>query len=264
MNKNIYTYHDISYSEKINSYEPKIINDLEKFDFRNNYLLTLSTVNIFQKPNTEEYELLYSINSTNIYIYFCRFENSYMIHKSDSPAIIQRDQKYNTITYECHYRNGLKHNSVGPAEFLYAVSGPLQFQAYYIDGLLHNENGPATTMYSSLKTNRRIEKYFYKHKLHREDGPALISYNDSGQILDQYWYKHDKPHRLNGPAFITQKTKSWYVNGVLINRKKYPVVENDQIYGKVKLTKNNIIKATLFDREYGTFLKEMYDKNEKE
>ena len=63
-----------------------------------------------------------------------------------------------------------------------------------------------------------IKRWKLNGNLHREDGPAIEW--DEGS---QYWYKHDLPHRLDGPAVIQHHNKLlkfhnkpkiiWFING---------------------------------------------------
>jgi len=77
------------------------------------------------------------------------------------------------------------------------------------------------------------------------------------------WNKNDKLHRINGPAIISyypkrlkkSPNKKWYINGIKLDLRKFPIFENNKKINKVILRNHIIIKAFELDREYGTFLK---------
>ena len=95
------------------------------------------------------------------------------------------------------------------------------FEAYYCHKLglvgdrigwkyLHRPTGPALTIFDK---NMHTLKWLFGGELHRMGGPAI--YNNTG---DELWFKHDKSHRLNGPATIhafREPTKRWEVDGKL-------------------------------------------------
>ena len=62
-------------------------------------------------------------------------------------------------------------------------------------------------------TNSTGSKHWYDSlgRFHREDGPAFIEPN-----VSEEWYKHNKRHRLDGPARIVTTDEGvlrlWYVD----------------------------------------------------
>lgn len=54
-----------------------------------------------------------------------------------------------------------------------------------------------------------------KKYIHRENGPAII--HDSGNDERESWYRHNKLHRIDGPAVSStwHKLKAWWINGEL-------------------------------------------------
>ena len=60
------------------------------------------------------------------------------------------------------------------------------------------------------------ERWYKDNKLHRLDGPAYIVYYQDGSIYYEHWYKDDKYHRLDGPAHI-----DYYEDGSISNEEWY-------------------------------------------
>jgi hypothetical protein len=124
--------------------------------------------------------------------------------------------------------------------------------AYHVNGKYHRENGPAVEFSDGYK------EWIINGKRHREDGPAVIT--DSYQ----WWYQNGVLHRLDGPALIMYKgdkaTRNiYYINDKKLNKTKLPYFMNGELAGPMRLNRNSILRASLFDREYGAFLKEKYD-----
>ena len=98
-------------------------------------------------------------------------------------------------------------------------------------------------------------KYYLVNGIyHRDEGPALIS-KDGGKI----YFKHGKQHRLEGPAVVFTFNKLNYqymINGKEIHKEKakFPLFNNGKIINNVRLDRQAIVEAMLFDREYGKFL----------
>jgi hypothetical protein len=70
------------------------------------------------------------------------------------------------------------------------------------------------------KTKYWLDK---QDRYHRKNGPAIIKPNGN-----EFWFKHGKLHRLDGPAIITELEQNWYYYGKLHRRDAPAVnVENE-------------------------------------
>lgn len=230
-----------------------------------NHLFCISkpplNIKTFQNRQTNQFKII--INENRVVSYFYCLDKL-IFHKDDGPAIVHVLDHYR---YEYYYQNGIPHRIDGPQEIQYRDNDICMF-CYKVNNNLHREDGPAYCIYHYEGKNKRktkqVEQYYYNSLLHRLDGPAHIHYNKIGEIETERWYKDNLLHRLDGPAYITYKDekatmKLWIVNGKDINKTQLPIFENNQLCGKIKLSKNTIIKAALFDREYGAFLNEKYN-----
>jgi hypothetical protein len=94
------------------------------------------------------------------------------------------------------------------------------------------------------KETSAVKRWFIKgtDMLHREDGPAMIVSNDDGTTTEHYC-RFGRLFRLDGPALINSKIKSYYVNDRL-HREDGPAVEIESrkaycLAGKDFLTKDD-------------------------
>lgn len=116
--------------------------------------------------------------------------------------------------------------------------------------------------------------WFKNNKLHKEGGkPAVTQLYDSGRRLDA-WFIDNIEHRMDGPSKVLIKKngltkKEWKIHGMPLDRRSLPFVDRidislehpegiPQLKGP-KLNRTSIMKALLFDREYGTFLQDICD-----
>ena len=95
--------------------------------------------------------------------------------------------------------------------------------------------------------------YYYKGKLHRTNGPSLYC----GEY--KIYKENGETHRLDGPASFAFGKELYYVRGREIPE-GLPKFKEGKIVNGVELTKSKIIEAMQFDREYGNFVKKMYEK----
>jgi hypothetical protein len=113
-----------------------------------------------------------------------------------------------------------------------------------------------------------IEEWFKDGLIHREDNPSCIFYLMSGNVGCETWYNKGVIHRLDGPAvtfYLSSgaiKNELWTINGAALDRRKLPAFNNGHLVGRVKLTKSSVLKACLFDREYGAFLQQKLKERE--
>ena len=91
---------------------------------------------------------------------------------------------------------------------------------YLLDNKLHRINGPALI--------RKYEFYIWAKngKPHRDDDmPAIESEDNSFQI----YYKDGYIHRLEGPAWIENNKKEWWIDGVHMKTEEYWLNETRRI-----------------------------------
>ncbi len=200
------------------------------------------------------------------WLYFAD-KNLNNLHRKDYPALIQIYENY--VLTMSYYENGMAHRLNGPQEYNFNSNQMLTNKTYRINGELHRDDGPARISYydnflSNNKLTKSLEVYYQHDKLHRLDGPAYTKYSMFGDKTDEKWYKDNALHRLDGPALIMYKgdktTRNiYYINDKKLDKTKLPYFMNGELVGPMRLNKNSILRASLFDREYGAFLKEKYD-----
>ncbi len=75
-----------------------------------------------------------------------------------------------------------------------------------------SNNGEGTTYY------KKIDGY---HEVHREDGPAYIFKENNGYECES-WYFNGELHRLNGPAFSSNRGfKHYYIHGKELTEQEF-------------------------------------------
>jgi hypothetical protein len=80
--------------------------------------------------------------------------------------------------------------------------GGVKCESWYKNGLLDNDGDlPALVCYYR-NGNKRCEEWFKEGKPHREDGPAFISYDMYKTTLGENWYLNGLRHRLDGPCVV--------------------------------------------------------------
>lgn len=270
----LHQVNDLSYNVLLETYTyysiPLDLKDilhprLEYFQFHN--------IEIFQNPETLECKVIayYEHNRKRILYTYYSDRTLTKLHRKNNPAFIEVLNDGN-ISHIEFFENDIKHNSNGPQEVLYSYTdSPLKI-IYRINGKCHREDGPAISYFRNsldLKKLIKDEEIYMIDGYYRENGPSVIKYDWIGNKQEETWYKQGRIHNLNGPALITYKndkiiSKKWYVNGKPLNRTKMPAFENNVLCGRIKLNQRSILEATIFDREYGTFLKEMYEKIQNE
>lgn len=187
--------------------------------------------------------------------------------------------KNGILTDERWFKENQPHNMNGPTVIIRNNDGIITEEQWFEDGDEKNSNnGPTKRCYydsGMLKSEEwyeldddLFEKTGSEVKYHRLDGPADSLYSEDGKIIYQIWRKNGYLHNLNGPAVIINENdkliKQWAINNKFLPITKLPRFENGQLCGRIKLTKASILKAMLFDREYGLFLQEMYKKIQNE
>lgn len=140
---------------------------------------------------------------------------------------------YKTITYK---QDNVLHNPIGPAIYTYFSTGELKSISYYQGGVMYRPN----------------------------DLPNYAQFYRSGTYFLKEWHNINKQlHRLTGPAKIMYYEKAEYHpwKDYFIDGEPFPYWLPKIEYGKVKeeLTKRIIVKAIIYNREYGLLLKQIYD-----
>lgn len=100
---------------------------------------------------------------------------------------------------------------------IHGVGGNLTKEQWFKDGEFDREGAPASISYSHGRVfpgdNRTFEQlqrdgsvsfeWWLRHgKCHREDGPGRVFYYTDGSLEREVWYRHGKVHRDDGPAGI--------------------------------------------------------------
>ena len=229
------------------------------------------------KHKTNNSYMLCTISITNFiaqfsYFYFKNKAFYFDVHRENKPAqinlSISNKGKYIYLNY---YKNGLHHNEHGPAHISY--SSKLNDKFLELNSLsfkrndkFYNKNGLINCLLSS---NRIVLKFMKNNILKAIDqsnnykeitienlnNSTLLSIVNDGSYYNYHYYSDANLHRLNGPAIIRKKDaieQYWY-----INNKKLPddIIHYEKGLEK-DITKTDILKAMLFDQEYGEFLKD--------
>jgi len=124
----------------------------------------------------------------------------------------------------------LCHRKDGPAVIEYDYQGEINSENYYQFGLEHRDSGPSRIFANGFEKTIRFAQFDYTH---RENGPAIVNQEGDEIIFYSYikfyclhsdidtvsrssiltsskgfkreeYFRFDKYHRLNGPAFITE------------------------------------------------------------
>ncbi len=240
-------------------------------------LLPVERLEAFKHKQENSYMVRISAINHTTYLYLDGDLKT--LNRNKKPAVIILDNfsikekinnAYSVTIILKYYKNGKDHNDFGPTELRFNqindkfVLSRLEFTK---NDLYYNKHGIVCYDNSQLG---KVDIVFMKHDVitsysflpnHIEIEKALGDYRQiincerNGTCARSY-EKNFTTHRLDGPAYIYKtKTKTymeWHVNG-----KKLP---DDIIHYKKGLEKNttktDVLKAMLFDQEYGEFLKE--------
>ncbi len=238
-------------------YNSKII-DLFKHKTNNSYML-----HIRDNPSYKLY--------LDVYLYFIDEPDSFNLHRIKKPSEILLSNSNNIeLNY---YKNGVLHNEYGPSHITYELKNN-SFTLIYIgfrkNGEFYNKNGLVAY---ALLTSDSLGLTFMRNNIVKH-----FNYNGSNQFIEitdlnndtevgivkaknytSYKYKSKKMyHKLNGPAvtFIQNGviSKQWWINNNLIPDDIFQYEEGLE----KNITKSDVLKATLFDREYGEFLNGLF------
>jgi len=239
-----YTYYIYSTNEYTltaqHEYLPKLIEIIESLNARE---LTITISYAQKKHNTSEPSSLY---------YF--FINN---------AIVNLQLQYSKVA-----------NLNDPYKITIVNNNLYETNFYINPNSLSNKYHMHTIKYNT-NLNKPVEIKLYSPT----DGILEIikQYNSStGKIINKYTnyyiknckYMTHKHHRYNGPAQIIMEldqnnqwieTKKWLINGVSIPD-DIPKIEKGKPL--IPLTKSDTLNSILFDRDYGTYIKRLYDEQE--
>lgn len=234
------------------------------------------------KHKTNNLYMLYSnagdtkYNKIDYYYFVCESSG---LDRENKPAHISLIKENYNITYVdlVYYKNGLQHNKDKPSLLQYNYTSKynileLKGIAFQCNNKFYNKNGPVA-FFTFSHPKRDTEIIFMKNDIIRKISNNYVvthieitntNNNTKFSILKnenftKYTYKKgDLIHKLDGCAIMkVQKgviTKEWWVNNK-------PVLEDIFHYEKgleKNITKSDILKAMLFDQEYGEFLQEKF------
>jgi len=252
---------------------------------------------IYKHKTKEEYLFRIKFNNENELHIYSLDENIRCIHRDNLPAIIEHKRyKFINVTNLIYMVKNINHRLYGPQsiEYVFNYNNEKPFNVYlqyFQNDKMHRVNGPAYIYIIESKFN--LIEYFINDEPVK-DKPSRIQYNNNGtideitimrdgyyekyeflydnnnnkycksRIIHNYLNKDDKLHNLTGPAIIAKNyktkeiVKTWYFNGT-----EFPddviKIENNEI--QYPVTKQDIIKTLLFDREYGMYIKSLYERD---
>jgi hypothetical protein len=252
----IHIYENVVFSYDLIS--PNLKNHINKH-YKSNP--PFGTVSIYENKNTKAVKLIANLLyfPKILFLYFSDRSMTHL-HRCNAPAWIDYNPTTQIAVNIKFFENNIAHNTNGPQEIFFYNSGKPRLEIYRINNLIHREHDkPASICYWPNSKYKSSECYYINGSMSRKsDKPSSIIYDYNGNIREEYWYKENCLHRITGPAIIqylkNNIKKTWIVNDKKIDRRIYPIFENNKPANKVKLTKASIFQTMLFDREYGTFL----------
>ena len=200
-------------------------------------------------------------------------ENFTILHRDDGPAALTLNQSNRVISFGW-VKNGILHRDENlPQEVCsnpYSGSPNVEKILYMKNGHGHRLDGPSKVYFSHsgfFSGFFNTINWEQEGKLHNLNGPSLITFshhwkNGFTSIRSILFYKNNKRHKLDGPALLEFNYNEnlirsiYYVNGKRLDRRKFPYMKDGKIYGRVLKHRGLLMKAALFDREYGQFLRE--------
>ena len=238
------------------------------------------TIQVF-KHKTNNSFIIHTTNRIIAKYYYvsCCSDGIFRLHRIKKPAEISIKKLPERMLVELYYfANGKLHNDFGPAilaytDYISTTKMELIELGYYRNSH-HNKNG--LVYYDTYNREKLIFKhnditttFVYKDNEVEEKANNLyikIENNNSQQTINKSknYFKHEhirnnRYHRLNGPAFIERinckAIIEWWINGKMIPD---DIIHYEKGLEK-NITKTDILKAMLFDREYGRFLQEKHE-----
>ena len=237
---------------------------------------------------------LYVITSTNygsemLNVSYFTDEDCTNNHRDDGPACFHYDDYNKIILSYSWFKNNIPHRDGDlPQEVKIAKKYSTNHIYYYPhvvayrkNGELHRNNNPAYieffnvyyTINNKTETVKMIKKlqWFVEGRGHNNnEQPSFVTFfsnynNNTINMGCKIFKRNGDLHRFEGPAWIEKtwqekiKYKRWYINGKRLDRRKFPYLENGKLKGNMLKDKGLILKTTLFDREYGQFIRGIID-----
>lgn len=229
--------------------------------------------------------IIYSTGTNLIFVKYYKEKECKTLHREDGPADLVINKYNNNIIYYRWVKDGLEHRGDNlPQKVRFATIYNNQNNTHYLtpqsiayvkDGSYHRENGPSDIRYF-YPTGKQCGficglKWYKNGELHNDnDLPSDICFSLNYKsnfvtVNTKTYYRYNKLHRFTGPAWVCKnwkeetKFKRWYVSGKRIDRRKFPYMEDGKLKGNMLKHKGLALKTSLFDREYGQFIRKVID-----
>jgi hypothetical protein len=206
-------------------------------------------------------------------IFYCTDSHSPLdtLHRTDGPAkviIYKKNGRLSPSSVEW-FAHGVQHRDEdeGPQEIFYEQDAITRI-CFRKNGKVHRDRDKPSVVSYFPAGQLYIEEWFKDGFFDRDGNPSCIFYFADGNVWHETWHRKGLIHRLDGSAMTVYlhsgaiKDELWMINGRALDRRKLPAFKNGHLVGRVKLTKSSILKACLFDREYGAFLQQKLKERE--
>ncbi len=124
----------------------------------------------------------------------CPYQSSYT---EEFAVTIERDNESNNLLKQTWLKDGVPHNSIGPAIIIYdSASGKIIEERWMRNGHTSRleEEGPALVNYDAYSGIRVKEMFFADGNLHRMDGPAVIHRDSAtGEVISEEFFQFNEP-----------------------------------------------------------------------
>ena len=120
-----------------------------------------------------------------------------IIYKSDGKTMISQDW----------YINDKLHRDDGPAQITINTNDDIEYieHVWYFNNAVHRTDGPAKMNYTGIDTMTKVSEVWYnKGVRHRVNAPAETHWDKNGNIIQTIWYKYNRIHRDDGPAYMVR------------------------------------------------------------
>lgn len=204
--------------------------------------MKILTENISFQINPNNYKYKRILNATLLhpevmyYICFLIHNNIQKVEHNINEFYIRKFE--NTLTVENNAENDYPKRI-----WLINYDSPLYGEGYgwalrYSISTIDKDTSKTIT-YEINNNNEKIRYYLNRNESlnHRLDGPALIE--------KVCYYNSDN---------IKYTLKTWFINGIYIDRNIFPVFENGKQVNDVKIDNEMKIKLLMFDREYFNYV----------
>lgn len=190
-----------------------MIDRLNNYMDMSDILETLFPYNIIEQ--IDNYMGVEEHNSVTKRFKWMNFNRVY--HRKNKPAYIQYKRGPYIVCVEEWYKHGLYYREQdNPTHIEHHGDGGCHKKWFNDKRQLHRDNAPAWIIYYS---NGNIHhEYWYQYGQFAPDKPHHRSYDESGNLIGEYWMNHMGLHRINGPARIVYytngkvKSEEWLIN----------------------------------------------------